>query len=145
MAKITKITKKQVTDYRKLTKLRAIICKGLKFVNEKIAAMEAKFHDSAKEHGPQIVDGFIAEIAKTSGRTGVEYKAAYMEAYKLLTPANRKKMDAFLPTVTTAPIQREYVAISDAQQSFFEGVLKTQDAAAIAQQIEEGLDITPFN
>jgi hypothetical protein len=139
MAKVSKINKKQINEYRNCVKLRMMIAKGLKFINEKIAFREMYFQESVKEFGPQIIDGFIAEMTTSPGKTGVEYKAAFMEAYKLLTPANQKKMDKFLASVTKDPVKREYVSIIDTNLSYFEGTLKSQDAAVYAKQLEEGV------
>lgn len=133
---MAKISKKVVNEYRKWVKLHLVLTKTLGFIKTRIEGLELKVLESTQENGSQIVDGFVSEIKTRSGKTGVEYKSAYAEAYKLLSLANQKKMDVFLESVTKAPIATEYVSITDATIAFYTTELKTKDAGDFVELIE---------
>lgn len=122
-----KVTKKQVSSYRRWSKLSLVLAKLLSFCNARKGELEEEMFKVVVEKGPVIVDGCVIETQVCIGRRSVSYKDAYLYALELMNEKNRRAAGVFLESITKEPGSTVVLRVSDAQVVAFGLEVKAWD------------------
>lgn len=134
---MAKVSKKEVREYRKWSRLAMVLGKMLAYVTGKKQVLEVKFLDEVKEAGSFVVDGMLLEALQRVGHTSVSYKDVVEKALELLSAKKKQELLDYMESIRKPAGSTTVLKVVDTELILYGQNLKDRDVVADLDQIGE--------